>query len=404
MKTDICIIGAGPAGLVLALQLAKSGVNLTILESTANYKRSFRGESMQPDTVSIFQELGILEELKQHGYLETHTMVLTEYGKPLLNIDYKNVPYKYKYVMDIPQPVLLNALFKQLEEFENCTILRGATCYDLIWNNHRVSGIKYRSKDSETAQSLACKLLIGADGRYSKIRKLSEIEFVKKDTARDVLWFKIPIPDNQTNNTAKIMIDGPNHLILLPTFPHYYRAGVNIPKGSYNLLRQQGIEAFYSLIDRIDSQIGRCAREHIQSWKDVHLLDIFTTEAPQWYKDGVLLIGDAAHTVTPLLGQGVNLAIQDSMNLAPIISQAAHQHCIESIDFTAFQAARKKDVDFVLRLQLRQEKLLCAQSSMLQFVRRLSYRAINKLTFVQMKISKQIAYKRQINLNLYQDK
>ncbi|MBJ6352991.1 MULTISPECIES: FAD-dependent monooxygenase [unclassified Acinetobacter] len=401
MKTDICIIGAGPAGLVLALQLAKAGVKLSILESSTSYNRSFRGESMQPDTVSIFDELEILDELTEHGYLETHALEVTEFGKKLLNINYTNAPYKYKYVMDIPQPVLLNALLSRLRKFENCTILRGATCTDLIWDNQRVSGVKYRTKDQAETNSIEAKLVIGADGRYSKIRKLSGLDFVKKNTERDVLWFKIPIPDKQKNNTARIIVDGSKHLILLPTFPHYYRAGVNISKGSYNNLRKKDISAFYNLIESIDMQIGFSAREYISSWQDVHLLDIFTIQVKKWFKDGILLIGDAAHTVTPLLGQGVNLSIQDAMELAPILITASKMQNIENIDFSNFQKNRQKEIDFVLNLQLRQEKLLCANSPVHQLIRRTSYRLINNFTFIQKRISNRIAYKRQIQNNLY---
>lgn len=398
---DICIVGAGPAGLVLALQLAKAGVNITLLESSLSYKRSFRGESMQPDTVSIFKELGILDDLLEHGCLETHRMKLTERGKTLLNIDYEQVPYRYKYVMDIPQPVLLGALQKRLASYPSCKIVRGATCKGLLWEGNTVSGVSYQLHDQKEPIELRARLVIGADGRYSKVRDLSKLEWQKHQATRDVLWFKVPLPADAPENTARIMIDGANHLILLPTFPNYYRAGVNVPKGNFIELRRQGIESFYQLVEQIDTALGKHVREHIGSWSDIHLLDIFTTAMPNWGCDGLLLIGDAAHTVTPLLGQGVNLAIQDAIILAPMLSAALKNNRFDISVLREFQAKRQTEVDFVVKLQSRQERLLDAHTPMQQFLRRINYSVLNKFKFIQRKINNRIAYRRQLEQHLF---
>lgn len=401
--TDICIVGAGPAGLVLALQLARAGADIVVVESSLTYKRSFRGESMQPDTVSIFKELGILDDLLAHGCLETHQMMLTERGRSLLTINYTGVPYRHKFVMDIPQPVLLEALKKRLETYPNCKMIRGATCEGLLWAENSVSGITYRLHDEKQPVNLLARLVIGADGRYSKVRDFSKLAWNKHAAARDVLWFKVPLPANAPDNTARIMIDGANHLILLPTFPDYYRAGINVPKGGFLALRRQGLDAFYQLVENIDDEFGKHVREHVKSWTDIHLLDIFTTTMPQWGCEGLLLIGDAAHTVTPLLGQGVNLAIQDAMTLAPMLSRALEENGLDIRLCQQFQAKRQAEVDFVVNLQFRQEKLLGAHTPMQQILRRLNYSLLNQFTFIQRKINNRIAYRRQRQLQLFQE-
>lgn len=396
--TDICIVGAGPAGLVLALQLARAGVNVVILESSQNYKRSFRGESMQPDTVSIFEELGILKQLRQQGCLETHQLLVIENNQLLLNIDYSGMPYPHKFIMDIPQPVLLNALLEQLQNYSNCQMIRGATCDDLLWNNDHVCGIRYRLQQTGEHHQLNAKLVVGADGRYSKVRQLSKLTWHKHTASRDVVWFKMPQPADAPENVTRIMIKGANHLILLPTYPSDYRAGVNIGKGEFSALRQKGIEAFYQLISRIDSKLGQHIREHIKGWSDIQLLDIFTTTMPDWSREGLLLIGDAAHTVTPLLGQGVNLAIQDAMELAPMLAHALKENRLDRQLLKTFQAGRQAHIDFVVKLQMHQENLLNATTPIQQGIRRLNYRILNRFKFIQHKISNRIAYCRQRQL------
>ncbi|UEN98519.1 FAD-dependent monooxygenase [Acidiferrobacter thiooxydans] len=393
MKTDICIVGGGPAGAVLALQLARLDVDVTLLESAQSYERSFRGESMQPDTVGIFHELGIAETLLAHGCVETYRMEISERRRLLLAIDYSDAPYRHKFVMDIPQPVLLEALQARIADHANARVLRGAACTGLLERDGRVSGVSYRGHGK--SGEIESRVVIGADGRYSRVREMSKLPYTKLPMNRDVLWFKVPVPEGWSNHTAHIMLKGARHLILLPTYPDLFRAGVNIAKNSFAGQKRQGIDAFYTLVDGIDPEFGSHVRRHVANWRDIHLLDIFTINMPSWSRDGLLLIGDAAHTVTPLLGQGVNLAIQDSMELAPMLANALCQDRLGSVLFAEFQAKRQPDIELVMKVQMRQERLLCAESSWAQFVRRTNYAALHRLRFVQKRISDRIAYKRQ---------
>lgn len=393
MKTDVCIVGGGPAGMVLALQLARQGVNLILLESARSYERSFRGESMQPDTVGIFHELGVAEALLKHGCLETHRLEVYERGERLLTVDYSDSKYRHKYVMDIPQPPLLEALCEKVAKFPNAQVLRGVACTGLVERGGRIVGAQYRSQGAEG--EIEARLVVGADGRFSRVRDWARIPYKKQGTRRDVLWFKIPTPEGWSNHTARILLNGPNHLILLPTFPDLFRAGVNIPRKGYLELKSRGIESFYKLIDAIDPDFGRHVRRHITAWDDITLLDIFTARVPKWWRDGLVLIGDAAHTVTPLLGQGVNLGIQDAMDLAPMLARALRDNTLDGDLLAEFQARREPDIAFVANLQRRQEQLLCSRSPMMHMVRRMNYKALDKLRFLQRRVMDRISYKRQ---------
>jgi 2-polyprenyl-6-methoxyphenol hydroxylase-like FAD-dependent oxidoreductase len=393
MEADVVIVGGGPAGAVLALQLAKRGVSVVLLEAAAHYKRSFRGESLQPDTVAILHELGIAGRLAEHGYAETHQMEVIDGGRTVLRVDYSSKPYRHKYIMDAPQPVLLEALLEQLARYSNCLVMRGATARGLLEEGGRVRGVIYRSRSRE--ESLRCRWLIGADGRYSRMRELSGLAYRKIPMQRDFLWFKLPVPAGWSASTSRIILSGADHLVLLPTFPNLFRAGVNIPKGRLAAVRKEGIETFYGLIGRIYPDLHEHVRNHVVDWSDVHPLEIFTLTMKSWWREGMLLIGDAAHTVTPMLGQGVNLAIEDAVILAPMLAEALRTDQADDEVFAGFQAERRADVDFVVRLQMRQERLLCARSAFLQRLRRLNYAVINRSGVMQRRLLDRLAYKRQ---------
>lgn len=393
MNPDVCIVGGGPAGVVLALQLARRGVVVTLLEGSSSYKRLFRGESMQPDTVGIFHELGIADRLSEHGYMETHQLEVVERGRTLLRVNYRNRPYRHRFIMDVPQPVLLEALHEQLARYSNCIVMRGAVCTGLLEREGKVAGVTY-SWDGSSGD-LEARWVIGADGRYSRVREVSGLKYLKVPMKRDFVWFKVPIPDGWEETTAKIMLAGANHLVLLPTFPYLFRAGVNIPKGTFLEMKQKGIEAFFELITQIDPSLARHVREHVHGWNDVNMLEIFTVTMKSWWRDGLLLIGDAAHTVSPILGQGVNLAIQDAMELAPMFADAKASGCADRQLFSRFQAKRQPVIDFVLKVQLRQEKFLSSESSLVQMMRRLNYALLNKSSFLQSYMVDRLAYRRQ---------
>lgn len=393
-QTQVCIVGGGPAGLVLAVQLAEKGVNVTVLEAAKTYERSFRGESIQPDTVGIFHELGISGAIEAHGCMVTKELEVWEGDTRRLSLDYQKMPYQHKFVIDVPQPVFLNALAEKLQNYPNATLIRGAAFDDVIEQEDRVVGVTYR-EGGET-KSLFASAVIAADGRYSKVRDKAAVPYNKTPQDRDVIWCKIPIPEGWDKHKYYILLNGAQHVILLPSFPNEYRTGVNIPKGGFAALKKQGIESFYELVDEVNPELGAHMREHIDGWKDLHLLDIFTSKAPLWGKDGLVMIGDSADTLTPLLGQGVNIAIQDAMTLAPMLAEKVlSSQPVDTAFIRQFQAERQPQVDFVTKMQQRQEKLLCTDSKGLLRARRAYYFILNRLRFMQHHILNQISYKRQ---------
>jgi 2-polyprenyl-6-methoxyphenol hydroxylase-like FAD-dependent oxidoreductase len=400
MNAEVCIAGGGPAGLILALMLGRQGRAVVVMESTRSYKRSFRGESMQPDAIDLLDELGLTDALRRHGWMETQSLLVTELGRERLRIELGRKPYRYKFTIDVPQTVLLETISAELAQLENVKVLRGARVVGLIEEQGIVHGVQYSMAGAQ--HEVRSLVTVGADGRYSRVREMAGLAATKTPLDRDVLWCKFPRPPAWPRNCMRVLLNGPNHLIVLPTYPDLVRCGVNIPKNGFGALRREGIGALHAAVSAIDAAFGEHFRRNIHDWSDLTLLDIFTSTLARWGRPGLVMIGDAAHTVTPLLGQGVNLAIEDAYVLAamlnPVLAERRH-HDLEFV--VSFQAARQPQVELVLRLQTLQERLLSARTFGALSLRRLYYMLMNNLPLLQSHVSDAIIYRRQKELAHY---
>ncbi len=381
IQTDLCIVGGGPAGAFLAYLALKNGHKVALVEITKKFDRQFRGEGITPGGVNILKKTGIFELLSPEDYRRIEGMRLFENGEKIFEAKFEILKNKNKLGIDIPQPTLLNAIVGECEKFENFTFLRGVKPKEVLKNEKgQITGVRLNNKAATEVHS---RLVIGADGRYSSMIGLGGFEQKKKEYKRDVVWFKLPKTDEYTGGWyTNVRIIKETHLIILPAYPDLLRVGVYLPKNGFKKLKEDGLEKFYEKIDFLEPRFSRLVREHIKSFKDISLLDIFSSKVTDWAKDGMILIGDAAHTCSPILGQGVNLALRDSYELAKEIEPLLHnpeQELIEAHQLQSFISRRKKDIAFIQNFQDRNEKLLSYGSSLGAAYRRFMYRTLNIL-------------------------
>lgn len=377
---------------MLGLLLAKQGVDVVVVEKASSYAREFRGENITQQSVSLLDELGLLSRLREHGYLETHRMEVSENGQCLLKVDFDDFPHRNKYAIDLPQPVLLGALVDEARQYPSFRFLNGLSCQELIRENGRVVGVQCRRRD-ETVE-IRSQLVVAADGRYSRIRKLAELEAVIRPLRRDVIWFRVPRPDTW-GNVVRINIRGDHNVIILPTYPDTLRVGFSIPTGGYKEVRAKNIEYLHDMVDALEPRLGPAVREHIRDWSDTTLLDVFTAEVPTWSIDGLVLIGDAAHTLSPILGQGVNHALKDAVILAPIVAASLRRapgQPIPLADLRRFEKVRRRDVRFIHGFQVRQEVMFGFSGAASTAVRRTFYRVLNSARLVKTKLWERLIF------------
>lgn len=384
--TDIAIIGAGPAGAMLSFCLVKMGYNITLIERTSDFQREFRGETISPDMIMILDKMGILDDLKKYGFLTTESLEVYDNARKIFSIDFVEAGYEHKYPIDIPQPIVLNAILAKLANAPNFKFITNTICKSLIKDRGRFVGCQCSKAGVDF--EVKAKLLVAADGRYSKLRDMAEISYVKEKLRRDALWFKIDKPAGW-RKVMKIALSGNQQLTVLQTYPDMLRVGLTIPSNGYKEFRKKGLEYFYSLVETLEPNIIDNVRKSITNYDAITLLDIFTTKVQQWYKPGIVLVGDSAHTLSPILGLGVNQAVQDSIVLANKINEYWVLHPGENVPdvvLKSYQDERQPVVDFVNKFQRKQEFMLSCNNRLMFWYRRMFYAVLNNITFISKKM------------------
>lgn len=367
VHTDICVVGGGPAGLTLALLLLRSGVRVTVVERSRSLDREYRGEILQPGGAALLDRIGVLEGARGRGAHEHTGFRFADRGRALLVADYGRLPGPYNRLLSLPQRHLLEQLLEQCGQFDAFRYLPGRRASDLLRDDRgAVRGVT--ATGDERVEVLA-HCVVGADGRYSKIRRLAGIDVDRAEAfAHDVLWFKLPA-DDDTDPQVRIIRGGGNPVLVYRSYPDTLQIGWTLPHGGYRAVAAQGIDhvtreitkALPMYADRIAERLGGVA--------DLTLLDVFTQEARDWTADGLVLIGDAAHTHSPIGAQGINLAVQDAVALHPVLMTALEHQTFGTDVLERFTRRRRPAVRRVMRFQALQSKAMLSQNPVAARVR-----------------------------------
>lgn len=379
-RTDVLIAGGGPAGALLGCLLARRGIDVTVVEKQRTLERDFRGETLAAASALTLRALGFGPALDEVGYLETHDVTIQLEGRPTFTVDYSRSSVD-ALPIDIPQPTLIGLFLDEARRNPSFRYLTETSVVGLAQEDGKVTGAVLRASDG-TRATVRSSLVVGADGRFSRVRKAAGLEPEITPMERDFLSFKLPRPADW-GSSALLVVDGDKHLVILPTFPDFLRVGCNLPKRGLGDVRSAGFEAFKAQVIELEPRLAPLMEGALTSWDDTGFLEIFTAELGQWSKDGLVLIGDASHTCTPILGQGVNLAIQDCVALTPVIAEALAVlppgEVLPAATFADFEVTRRKAKQAVTKFQRMQEGALAAGTPVAIFMRRLRYRVLNRL-------------------------
>ena len=310
-----CIVGGGPAGMVLGLLLARAGVDTVVVEKHGDFLRDFRGDTIHPSTLEALHDLGLLEDFLKLP----HQKAILLKGKvgdveiPLA--DFSHLPTHAKFIVLMPQWDFLNFIASRAKRYPGFRLLMNTQADGLVVEGDRVEGITAKTEDGQL--TIRADLTIGADGRHSLVREEAGFDPQEIGAPMDVLWFRLSRQNGDPEETFG-RIDAGQMLVLIFRGEHW-QCGYVIAKGSANRLRAQGIEMLRKNIAELAPFLaGRT--NGLASFDDVKLLTVAVDRLPVWHRSGLLCIGDSAHAMSPVGGVGINLAIQDAIAAANILS------------------------------------------------------------------------------------
>jgi monooxygenase len=389
IDTDVCVVGGGPAGLTLALLLARSGVRVAVVERTASLERPYRGEILQPGGQALLAELGVLAGARDRGCHEHSHFRFVDRGRVLLDIDYRSLPAPFNCLLSVPQRHLLAELQAACDRY-GVTVLAGHKVSDLVRDDARIAGVLATGPDG--VRRIRARYVVGADGRYSKTRRLAGIENDRLDVFdHDVLWFRIPDREGPAVPEVRIHRGGGNPVLVYRSFPDQLQIGWTLPHHGYRALAARGIDHVRAELTRAIPQYGDLIDKHVTALSDLTLLDVFAATARSWTADGLVLIGDAAHTHSPIGAQGINLAVQDAVALHPVLLDALRSGDADAAALDRFAAARRPDIHRVMRTQVIQSRAMLTANRVLDAVRPRVARLLSH-TPVYRKVLRHIAY------------
>lgn len=351
IKTDVCIVGAGPAGMLLSKLLTDQGIKVILVDKESDFEKEFRGEFIQPGVVNILKKLKIYDRLKHVGIpIDNYSIV--DHGKKVLEYN-----FEYDKGICIRQSKILPLMLDKCNENGNFDFYPNQRLETLKVEDDVIKGIT--TKGDVENLDIEAKLVVGADGRTSGVNRLLGGKSNQAKFTMDVLWIKVDRPKNWKNN-IELRIHDEGYLVLLPSYPNKIQLGIDMEKGGAEKLKKKyrDISELIEMLQKVIPEMKEELKNAISSWKDFTPLSVSGSLSKEWSRDGVILIGDAAHTVGPIAGQGINQAMTDAIELSNMILKNGIEKMTLNSYLSELQDKRFPEVAALHTLQLTQEKLL----------------------------------------------
>ncbi len=342
-----CIAGGGPAGMMLGLLLARAGVGVLVLEKHVDFLRDFRGDTIHPSTLEVMHELGLLGDLLKLPHQEVRELAARIGDTVLPLANFTHLRTHCRFLAFMPQWDFLNFLASQAARYPAFRLRMEAEVTELLEASGRVVGVRARTKDGPI--EVRADLVIAADGRHSTVREKASLPVEELGAPMDVLWFRLSRrPDDPVETMGRFDL---GKIFLLINRGEHWQCGYVIPKGQFEEVRQRGLDAFRDtvadLVQYASDRVGE-----LRNWDDVKLLTVRVDRLSQWYRPGLLCIGDAAHAMSPVGGVGINLAIQDAVAAANLLAGPLRDGLLTIDHLRQVQQRRELPTRITQRLQV----------------------------------------------------
>jgi 2-polyprenyl-6-methoxyphenol hydroxylase-like FAD-dependent oxidoreductase len=316
INCQCCVAGGGPAGMMLGFLLARMGVDALVLEKHGDFLRDFRGDTIHASTLELMYELGILDEFLRKPHQELREIAGQVGSETVVIGDFTHLPTHCKFVGLMPQWDFLDFVKEQASRYETFHLKMQAEVFDLIIKDDTVQGAL--AKTAGGVLEVRAALTVGADGRHSVVRQRANLKTINIGAPMDVMWMRLSRHPDDGGQTFGHADKG--KILVLINRENYWQCAFVIPKGEAENVKKRGLESFRQEIVELEPLLADRVSE-LRDWKDVSLLTVAIDRLQEWFRPGLLCIGDAAHAMSPIGGVGINLAIQDAVATANILGQ-----------------------------------------------------------------------------------
>jgi 2-polyprenyl-6-methoxyphenol hydroxylase-like FAD-dependent oxidoreductase len=342
-----CIAGGGPAGMMLGFLLARAGVSVLVLEKHADFLRDFRGDTIHPSTLEVMHELGLLDEFLRCPHQEIRTLG-AQIGDQFLPLaDFTHLPAHCRFLAFMPQCDFLDFLAEQARRHPSFQLKMEADVRDLAVEGQQVTGLRAITPDGEL--KVKADLIVAADGRHSTLRERAGLEVIDLGAPMDVLWMRLSRRSDDPGQTLGRIDSG--RIFVMLNRGDYWQCAFVIRKGGFDDIRGRGLSALRDEIVRLVPYL-RNRVDELNDWSDVKLLSVTVDRLRVWHRPGLLCIGDAAHAMSPIGGVGINLAIQDAVAAANILSRRLQEGPVSERELAEVQRRREFPTRATQRLQV----------------------------------------------------
>lgn len=347
------VVGAGPAGLSLSLQLARGGASVCLVEARRDFARGLRGDALMPSGLEALARMGLWEDVLalpqrplQGWQVWLEGRRLFEVAEPMGSLQGCRL---------VRQQDLLEYLLAQALLLPGFDWRPGQLVSGLIQRQGRVAGVRLAS-----GEELEADLVIACDGRDSSLRQMAGLDLDQLGPPLALLWLQLPnpaAPPDATLSSFLTLVGGG------AIASACLGAGGDLQLGW--LLRpeeptpQRSASAWAEAVARLaPPSLAALLRQQGHRLEKPQRLRVQVGAARQWRRPGLLLLGDAAHPMSPVRAQGINLALRDALVAARELLQVTHSREAGQRQRRLDQAAatiehqRKSEVRQLQRLQL----------------------------------------------------